>query len=124
MISRQISKRATDVMQIGARPWHMWTPIAVLTQVKRIMPKEFYEQAKRLYLEGDSLIDTISPIVFANYQWRDGEIYSHYMFSPFRFFLHIGREDLAKRYKRLRAGSEFDVTDAKSANSGHHVRVI
>lgn len=53
--TKGISKNAKKAMLEGARPFEMWTPIAILTQIKRIMPAQVYEIAKEQYEAGFTL---------------------------------------------------------------------
>lgn len=69
--SKDISQNAKRAMLEGARPLEMWTPIAILTQIKRMMPAQVYEIAKERYKAGFTLIECISPIVYKNCRWRD-----------------------------------------------------
>lgn len=114
--TKDIPKNAKKAMLEGARPFDMWTPIAILTQIKRMMPAQVYEIAKERYEAGFTLKECISPIVYKNCRWRDYEIKALHVLSPYRTYCYIGREDLAMYYKVRKAGMEFDITDTRAAN--------
>lgn len=115
MKSKRISTKAELAILHGSRPISMWTRIAILTQIKRLMPHDEFELAKQL--ETDKLLESISPIVQSYHYWRDGELVAFHVFSPFRFFLATGRQELAKQYKRTHNGMEFSSEEAFKGNS-------
>ena len=123
--SKDIPTNAKMAMLEGARPFEMWTPIAILTQIKRMMPVQVYEIAKERYKAGFTLKECISPLVYKICRWRDYKIKPLHVLSPYRTYLYIGREDLAKHYKVRKAGMEFDITDTRAANKawGHREHV-
>lgn len=112
--SKRISKGARADMLIGARPLEMWSRTAILIQVKRLLPRNDFEIAKRT--DTQTLCRSISPIIFSNHEWRDGRILGHYVFSPYRFYLAIGHDDLAIEYKQRHSGKEYDIIEACEAN--------
>lgn len=123
--TKDISKNAKRAMLEGARPFDMWTPIAILTQIKRMMPAQIYEIAKERYRASFTLRECISPFVYKSCRRRDYEIKPLHVLSPYRTYLYIGRGDLARLYKARKAGMEFDITDTRAANKAwEHARGI
>lgn len=109
---KRTSNAAKFLMLYGIRPSELWTRIAILTQIKRVMP-ECYSLAKQLPIE--LLQECISPLVHSMCHFL-GKVVPFYAFSKYRAYQAFGMTWEAKCFKRTHNGKDYDAHELFEAN--------